>query len=168
MSKVFACLNGMEPTTSIQVLRNQQKILRGLFRQLEIIGRRTPKVKKRVVDETLMMLEVYLDLEEEFIYPPLKSSTRERDREIANQFLGKIDEVRILIMALRRRRPDEENFNIGAINLITTAEECFDLESKEVFPAIENLLGSFLDEMGPRIEDRRDKLIASPRYKKVA
>lgn len=106
---------------------------------------------------SLRMLEVYLDLEEELIYPAIKNSNREADREIANLGLAKIQEVQTLIAALRRRRPDEENFNIGAITLITTAEECFDLESKMVFPAVENLLGSLLDQ-----------LMASTRYKKTA
>lgn len=157
----------MTRTRGIQALRNSQRTIRGLFRQVEVVDRRAQEMKKGVVGEVFMMLEVHLDLEEEFIYPALKSSKKEEDREIACQGLQQNDEIRLLIRALRKRDPQEEHFYTGLTNLITTAEEHLTAETEKIFPAAEKVLGSLFEEMVPRIEERRQELISSPRYEGV-
>jgi hemerythrin-like domain-containing protein len=155
----------MEPTYATQLMRNNHKVLRGLFRQFEVVDRRAHEMKQGVVNEILMMLEVHFELEEEFLYPALKNSAKEHDRELADHALAQHEEIRQLMTAIRRRSIQEENFNIGALNLISTAEEHLKFEQEETYKAAEVALGSLLDEMGPRMQARQEELIASPRYK---
>lgn len=156
----------MEPIPGTQVLRNSQKTLRGLFRQLEIIGRRAHEMKKSIASETWVMLQIHLDLEEEFIYPPLRNAKREEDRESASKGLFENHEIRKLISAVRHRDPSEENFDIGAANLITTVEEHFQTEIEQIIPSAEQVLGSLLDEIGPRMEARREEWLTGHEKKR--
>jgi hemerythrin superfamily protein len=155
----------MEPTYATQIMRNNHKVLRGLFRQFEVVDRRAHEMKQGVVNEILMMLEVHFELEEEYLYPALKNSAKEQDRELADHALSQHNEIRQLMTAVRRRSIQEENYNIGALNLIATVEEHLRFEEEETYKAAEATLGSLLDEMGGPMQSRMDQLMAAPRYK---
>lgn len=151
--------------TATQFLRDQHKILRGLFRQFEPIDHRAPEMKQGVVKEILMMIEVHFSLEEEFIYQPLMEAASDEDRVLAGECLRDHAAIRALVKVMRKKSVQEEFFNTGFLNLLQTTDEHLVREDEELFSAAERTLGSLLDEMGPRMQERRDQLVSSPLYR---
>ena len=145
----------MDPITGTEILRTEQKKLRGLCTQAEVMDQRAPEMKQGVIDELFDRIIIQFALEEEFLLPPLVASMDERNRELAQQTLALAAEVKGLIHGLQRRGIHQENFNTGLSILVTTIEQYFRLETEELFPKIEYELGSLLYEIGPRIYERR-------------
>src|ERR1700745_2135267 len=52
-----------------QLVRDEHKKLRGLFRQLEVLKSRSPQMVVPVIDETCAEIQLYLELEEKLLYP---------------------------------------------------------------------------------------------------
>ena len=52
-----------------QLIRDEHKKLRGLFRQLEVLKSRSPEMVVPVLNELCLEIQLYLELEEKLLYP---------------------------------------------------------------------------------------------------
>lgn len=154
----------MKAIAATQLLRDQHKTLKGLFRQFEVVDRRAREMKAGVVREILMLLEVHFELEEQFIFPRLIEAADESGRELTAQARTDHAEVRALARVIEKRSVFDEYFNAGFLNLITTAEEHLGFEEERILALADEVLGSVLDELGPRLQERYEYLITKPQY----
>lgn len=151
--------------SATQLLRDNHKIIRGLFRQFEAVDRRAHDMKSGVVKETFMMIETHLKVEETFFYPAVEEAASAIGKALAVDCRKEHEGILLLIRNLNRRDLDEENFNIGFTNLITTTEEHFEKEENDLFLLADTVLGEDLyGDLAPKMAARRKELMEQPQY----
>ncbi|MCM2276981.1 MAG: hemerythrin domain-containing protein [Oligoflexia bacterium] len=157
----------MTQLSATQVLRDNHKTIRGLFRQYEGVRRKTPEMRDGVVRELFMMLDVHFRLEEEFLYPLVAHTGSEPGTALTDDCEREHASIRALIQGLRRRGTRDEFFDTGFTNLVTTCEEHLAREEGELFLLAESELAEALSEDGlaESMENRRKALIAAPEYR---
>ncbi|MCM2323799.1 MAG: hemerythrin domain-containing protein [Oligoflexia bacterium] len=157
----------MTQTSALQLLRDNHKTIRGLFRQYEGVRRKTPEMKDGVVRELFMMLDLHFRLEEEFIFPLVDRSTDDPAKAVTGDCERDHVTIRGMIEALKRRGTDNEHFDIGLTNFITACEEHFEREETELFLFAESALGERLKEtdLASVMENRRKALMGAPQYR---
>lgn len=154
--------------SATQSIRDSHKVIRGLFRQFEAVDRRAHEMKLGVVREIFMMLEIDLRVEEEILFPAITSAAGELGKGMIYDCQSEHHAIRRLIRNLERRDINEEYFNTGFANLISTAEELFKREEDDLF----YLGDSVLDQetyggLSDQIERRRQELMNLPQFKQA-
>ena len=154
--------------SAIQLFRNHHKTIRGLFRQLEAVDRRAHEMKNGVVQETFMELEIHFQLEEEYLYPVIRSKADEDGRSTLEECRGAHLALRNRIQALRERGIADEYFNTGLATLIADAEEHLEQEELVLFPLAKMNLGDqALAPLEEQIRRRHRELMRQPRYREA-
>ncbi len=152
--------------SAIQLFRDHHKTIRGLFRQLEAIDVRAHEMKDGVVKETFMELEIHFQLEEEYLYPVIRSKADEDGRATLEGCRGAHLALRNRIQALRERGIANEYFNMGLSTLIAEAEEHLEEEEVVLFPLAKMNLGDqVLAPLEEQIRRRHRELMLQPRYR---
>lgn len=140
-------LNGFMDATKF--LRDNHKILRGLFTQLETSGLRAPEMKEGVRRQLWREFKIHSQLEEEIFYPALREELGADQQGKIDDAINihheaeftfhdasdRFDEFRDLVLA---HIDDEE------LHLFTLAERIFSAE--------------VLDELGAKLHQRHDEL----------
>ena len=120
------------------------------FRQYETAA--SARVKKGIVDNVCLALEIHAQLEEEIFYPAMREVA---DTEALRKAGPEHNEMRQLIGRLRGMGPsdpayDDTFFELARIVMHHAAEE-----ETQLLPAAERLLPGRLQEMGARMTRRR-------------
>jgi hemerythrin-like domain-containing protein len=153
----------METINATQLLRNDHKIVKGLFRQVEGIDARAPSMKAGVLREIYMLLEIHSRLEEEIFYPAMQ------DVPETSLLIGEsVDDHRAVVQMIRElkeRDPSEEGFNNPLAELIAAVETHVATEESKLFKAAERVLGKKLEEMGKQMFRMRQELMKAPEYR---
>lgn len=156
----------MPSISATQFLRDQHKILKGLFRQGEVVARRAHDMEEGVMRELFAMIEIHFRMEEELFYPVVIQAASDAGRAIADDCLREHKDVLRLVHALQRRPVHDEFFATGLSNLISTAEEHLYREDNELFLLAETVLGDELyGELTSSLQTMREDLLHSPEYR---
>jgi hemerythrin-like domain-containing protein len=152
----------MEAVHATQLLRNDHKVVRGLFRQAEASGARAQEMKGGVIGELLMMLEIHTRIEEEIFYPALRDQA-ETAILVENSF-NDHREAKELIDRLRGQKPGDETYDNTLGELLASIELHVQTEESELFPLAERVLASQLEELGKKMHERKAELLELPEY----
>lgn len=144
---------------AIEALRNEQKIITGLFRQAESVMVHTPEMKPGVIRELLMELEVLGQVEREIFYPELRASADLNTQSLIDDSLAARKEFDRQIQIIRKSDVQGEDFNVAFRSFIVDIEGHFESEESRLFPQATALLNDKLEELGTRIEARRNELM---------
>src|ERR1700744_3979415 len=100
----------MKTISAVQLLRDDQKKILGLFRQLEVLGERAPELRDAVVVELFEEFLIHSQIEERLFYPGVDQLIRDKFKVEVNE-TGMIDqsfsdhqEVAMLIQQYFRQR----------------------------------------------------------------
>jgi hypothetical protein len=141
----------MKSVSAIQLLRDDQKTIRGLVAQARAAEARAPGMRDGVLRELCMMAEIHAQLEEELLYPAL-----EGNGELA-QLAGKGREE---LAAIRRQLPLAGESDAGFQELASLLLEHFTAEERDLFGRAEAIGPG----IGQRLLARREELLQDPRY----
>jgi hemerythrin-like domain-containing protein len=140
---------GMNSISAIQLLRDDHKKLRGLFRQVEVIEMRAPEMKIPVVKEIFEEIAVHSALEEQIFYPLVHQLIQERFKGEGNES-GLIDQSfsdHNEISELIRQSSVAQDFS-KLEEIIGLVEAHVETEEKELFPFVEKHFAEHLERMG--------------------
>ena len=124
----------------------------------------SPRVKKGLVDQACVALEIHAQLEEEIFYPAMRALA---DTEVLRNSVPEHDEVRHLIAQLRKLEPTDAGFDDTFYQLMNKVLHHVADEETVLLPAAERALADQLGELGARMTKRRLQL-AGPRSGEIA
>lgn len=132
------------------------------FHQYEVGA--SERVKKGLVDNVCLALEIHAQLEEEIFYPAMRLVA---DNEILRKSTPEHDEMRGLISRLRNMPVKDPAYDDTFFDLIRHVMHHVADEETQLLPAAERLIPEQLNELGARMTRRRLEL-AGPRAPELA
>lgn len=132
------------------------------FHQYEIGA--SERVRKGLVDNVCLALEIHAQLEEELFYPAMRLVA---DNEILRKSTPEHDEMRGLISRLRNMPVNDPAYDDTFFDLMRHVMHHVADEETQLLPAAERLIPEQLNELGARMTRRRLEL-AGPRAPELA
>lgn len=132
------------------------------FHQYEIGA--SERVRKGLVDNVCLALEIHTQLEEELFYPAMRLVA---DSEILRKSTPEHDEMRGLISRLRNMPVNDPAYDDTFFDLMRHVMHHVADEETQLLPAAERLISEQLNELGARMTRRRLEL-AGPRAPELA
>lgn len=134
-----------------QLVRDEHKKLRGLFRQLEVLKSRSPQMVIPVIDETCKEVQLYLELEEKLLYPAVHRLLKEKHLETPEtEFIHEgMSDHREIVQKIREIRgqiqsgvplPMASDWDDQIDELIGLTEAYLNGEEKKLLPFVEKHL----------------------------
>jgi iron-sulfur cluster repair protein YtfE (RIC family) len=161
----------MTPVLATQILRDDHKRLKGLFRQLEAVDLRAHEMKHGVIREIFMEIEIHSAVEEQIFYPALLAvlSTPQNNRtgvdaSLIDESIRDHREVDAVIQRMKMIPIDTIDFRNQLEELEELLEAHMEKEEQLTIPSAEALLGDELSPLGAQIQDLRDDLLRQPQY----
>ncbi|HEY8049401.1 MAG TPA: hemerythrin domain-containing protein [Ramlibacter sp.] len=124
----------------------------------------SPRVKKGLVDQVCVALEIHAQLEEEIFYPALRAVA---DTDFVRKSVPEHDEMRRIIGQLRKLEPADAGYDDTFHQLMNNVMHHVADEETLLLPAAERVLADELGELGMRMTKRRLQL-AAPRSGEIA
>lgn len=149
---------------AITLLKNDHVEMRDLLGQLEDTTSRALKKRRELIAEIEAKLKAHTTIEEEIFYPAFKDAGEKSDDD--KMYFEALEEHRaagdLVLPDLVATDPGSEKFSGRAKVLKELVEHHADEEEKEMFPRAKKLLSKDeLAELGERLEERKEQLLAS-------
>jgi hypothetical protein len=96
-----------EPLNAIQMLKDDHRRVKALFREFEAACERAHQKKQRIAEEAMRECEVHTKLEEEIFYPAAKAKGSEI-KDTVDEGLEEHHVVDVLMNELRGMSPEAE------------------------------------------------------------
>lgn len=154
-------LNQLAPSITNMIRLDHTHVLTA-FHQYEIGA--SDRLKKGLVDNVCLAIEIHAQLEEEIFYPALRLVV---DNEAVRKSAPEHDEMRGLISRLRHMPVTDPAFDDTFFELMRHVMHHVADEETQLLPAAERLLPDQLSELGARMAKRRLELTA-PRTPELA
>ena len=156
-----ALLNRISPSITNMIRMDHTHVLT-TFHQYAADS--SPRVKKGLVDQVCVALEIHAQLEEEIFYPALRAVA---DTDMVRKSVTEHDEMRRIIAQLRRLEPGDAGYDDTFYQLMNTVMHHVADEETLLLPAAERVLADELGELGAQMTKRRLQL-AAPRTGEIA
>ena len=126
-------LQVVEASSVTDMLREDHKKVKGLFEEFE--QAEDAKAKQRIVETTLGELEVHATLEEELIYPAVR--TEIDDDDLMDEALEEHHVVHGLIGELKKMKPSDDRYDAKFTVLTENVKHHIKEEELEMLPKAE-------------------------------
>jgi hemerythrin superfamily protein len=137
------------------MLREDHKKVKGLFEEFEQADDAT--TKQRIVETALMELEVHAKLEEELIYPAIR--TEIDDDDLMDEALEEHHVVHGLIGELKKMKPSNDRYDAKFTVLAENVKHHIKEEESEMFPKAEDCEIDW-EALCSQVVKRKEQLIA--------
>jgi hemerythrin superfamily protein len=154
-------LNRISPSITNMIRMDHTHVLT-TFHQYEADA--PARVRKGLVDQVCVALEIHAQLEEEIFYPALRAVA---DTEALRKSVPEHDEMRRLVAQLRKLEPGDAGYDESFYQLMNTVLHHVADEETLLLPAAERVLAGQLGELGAQMTRRRLQL-AAPRTGEIA
>jgi len=149
---------------AITLLKDDHKVMRRLLSELESTTARAAKKRKELLLKVEANLKAHTTIEEEIFYPAFKQAGEKSDDD--KMYFEALEEHRaagdLVLPDLMKTEVTSENFSGRAKVLKELVEHHAHEEEKEMFPRAKKLLSKDeLAELGERLQQRKDELLAS-------
>ena len=154
-------LSRLSPSITNMIRMDHTHVL-SAFHQYEV--ETSPRVKKGLVDNICVALEIHAQLEEEIFYPALRAiaETAAVDKSVPEH-----DQMRRLIKQLRNLSPGQPSYDETFFELMNNVLHHVADEETLLLPTAERVLAGQLGELGAEMTKRRLQL-AAPRSGEIA
>jgi hypothetical protein len=122
------------------------------------------RVRKGLVDQVCVAVEIHAQLEEEIFYPALRTVA---ETDFVRKSVPEHDEMRRLVNQLRKLEPADAGFDDAFYQLMNNVMHHVADEETLLLPTAERVLADQLGELGARMTKRRLQL-AAPRTGEIA
>jgi hemerythrin-like domain-containing protein len=143
------------------MLKDDHRKVKGLFRQYEAAS--GGREKRQIAGQIFTELEVHTKLEEELFYPAVKQKGGSEGEEMVAEAVEEHHVVDVLIKELKNMSTTEDQYDAKMTVLIENVEHHIEEEESEMLPDAEAKLGGEAMELGKKMEERKQKLLASAR-----
>lgn len=124
----------------------------------------SPRVKRGLVDQVCVALEIHAQLEEEIFYPALRAIA---ETDVVSKSVPEHDQMRRLITQLRNLEPGHATYDETFFELMNNVMHHVADEETLLLPTAERVLADQLGELGAQMTKRRLQL-AAPRSGEIA
>ncbi|HYF59095.1 MAG TPA: hemerythrin domain-containing protein [Burkholderiaceae bacterium] len=143
---------------AIEQIRADHTHVMAAFHQYRIDDR--SRVRRALVDQICLALEVHATLEEEIFYPAMRDAAEDRDL-VDDRLVPEQEEMRELIARLRSTDADDPSFDPTFMELMRLVIHHVAEEETVLLPDAERVLGrEALQDVGARMTQRRVALMA--------
>ncbi len=141
-----------EPSTNAaDMLRDDHRKVRELFREFEATGEKAHATRKKIVDRISRELDVHAQIEEKIFYQAFRDVSAKEPRKVVRESFEEHKIVETLLAELGPMEPTDEQFEAKVTVLKEAVEHHAEEEEDELFPAAEKLFGAEkLDELAWR------------------
>ncbi|AXY52099.1 hemerythrin domain-containing protein [Rhodococcus ruber] len=148
-------------TDAIVLLKEDHKEIRKLFREFRGADD-DDEEKGRIVGRIIELLTVHTYIENEGMYPEVRSLLPDLESDILESF-EEHHVADVLVMELAGMKPGAERFDAKTTVLIENVEHHIEEEEEEWFPKVREALGrKKLQEIGARMLELKEKAPRSP------
>lgn len=148
-------------TDAVEILIADHRKVQDLFKQFSQAGDRAYQTKQKLAGQIFHELEIHSTLEEEIFYPAAREAAEADIGEVVAEGIEEHHVVDLLIEELRGMDPHHEQFAAKMTVLCETVQHHIQEEEEEMLPGARRKLGERIDELGERMQQRRQKLMAS-------
>jgi hemerythrin superfamily protein len=148
---------------AVQMLKDDHKQVKALFREYEQAGDRAHKTKQRIAEKVFKDLEVHTALEEEIFYPAVRSRADAEGQELVAEGIEEHHVVDVLIAELKALNPEDEQFDAKFTVLMENVEHHIEEEEGEMLPDAQRRLRDDLERLGTEMAQRKEQLLATTR-----
>ncbi|HEY2831048.1 MAG TPA: hemerythrin domain-containing protein [Sporichthyaceae bacterium] len=149
-------------TDAIVMLREDHDEVKRVFREFQAAGDNAKVGKARLVDKMIELLTVHTYLENECVYPQVRSLVPDLNSEILESF-EEHHVADVLCMELAAMTPDNEHFDAKVSVLIENVTHHIDEEETGWFPQVREALGrKVLQEIGAQMLQMRPNAPTRP------
>ena len=141
------------------MLREDHRKVKGLFEKFEQAD--DPNAKQQIVETALMELEVHAKLEEELIYPAIR--TEIDDDELMDEALEEHHVVHGLIGELKKMKPSNHRYDAKFTVLAENVKHHIKEEESDMLPKAEEDCQIDWDALCPQVMKRKEQLLAQSR-----
>ena len=144
---------------AIDMLKEDHKKVKGLFRQYEQAGDDTSK-KQQIANQVFQELQVHTQLEEEIFYPTVREKTKDdAARELVAEGFEEHHVVDQLMEELKQTSPEAEEFDAKFKVLTENVEHHIQEEEEEMLPKAEEALGNEMDRVTQEMQQLKQRLM---------
>lgn len=155
----------MRRENAVQILRDDHKRVRGLFRQFEAADMRAHEMESGVASQIFMELEIHFHVEQEVFYPAYRDVADVDGKLWTDQAWDEHQSMQAMIDELRKLDVDNESYRAKFRRLIDAAELHMGEEEDRIFPTAEVLLEKYLMGLGDKITALRNEYLNFPQYR---
>lgn len=145
------------------LLKRDHDTVRGLFKEFRNAGERAYKEKARLFTEIDRELSVHTRIEEEIFYPAVTASRGKGTTKLVLEAQEEHTVVKRLLKELQGLDPETGTFDAKMQVLMEEIDHHADEEEDDMFPEAKESLGDDrLQELGDRMQTRKDHLLRNP------
>ena len=146
---------GIDASSVTDMLREDHKKVKGLFEEFE--QAEDSKTKQRIVETVLMELGIHAALEEELIYPAIRSEID--DEPLMDEALEEHHVVHGLLAELKKMKPSDERYDAKFTVLGECVKHHIEEEESEMLPKAEGADIEWED-LHEKVMKRKEQLVA--------
>lgn len=146
---------------AIKLLKEDHEKVKKLFREYEGLGDRAEKSKARIAEQVFMELDVHARIEEEIFYPAVDAKADKEGKKLVDEANEEHHVVKMLISEMQALTAGEDQFDAKFKVLTENVEHHIEEEEGEMFPDAQEKLGKETEQLGERMMQRKQELMAS-------
>lgn len=149
-------------TDGIVILKDDHKVMRQLFREFKGAGEKAFSKKEKLVQKIIEELTVHTFLENEFMYPEVRTLLPELEDHILESY-EEHHIVDVLCLALYTMKPDAERFDAKMTVLMESVTDHMKEEEEDWFPKVrKGLTRAAIQDLGARMLEAKKTAPRTP------
>ena len=147
-------------TTATALLSADHETVRQLRTRYEAPGMTSPE-KRLVAHEIFRDLDIHASLEEKIFYPAVAKALGDEGRELVAEAIAEHTRVKNAIAMLRTLALPEAAFDERLLAMLDDVDHHATEEEREMFPRVEDTLGTDNEALGARMTMLKDTLLTA-------
>ncbi len=142
---------------ALELLHEDHEKVKSLFRDFDR-AEDNDEDRTEILRQIVTELRIHSTIEKEIFYPALQAETDREGRELVDEALREHAEIEELIDDLDKLDVDDEQFESRFQELQDNVLHHTEEEEAEIFPEAEVILGDQIDQIGARMQSRKEEL----------
>ena len=146
---------------AVALLKNDHRMVEGLFKKFEAAPKRNLKAKGKLRDEIVRELSIHAAIEEQILYPAARE--RARQEGLVLESLEEHHLVKVLLAEIDGMDPEEERFEPKVHVLMENVQHHVKEEEQELLPKVRKVLSrGELIELGEQMAEAKKSAPTHP------
>jgi hemerythrin-like domain-containing protein len=146
-----------------KLLKQDHDKVKGLFREYEEAGDRAFRTKERIAKTVFAELAIHEQIEEDVFYPAVREGASKEGLQVVLEGYEEHHVMDLLQEELKAASVEDENYDAKFNVLTENVEHHIKEEEGEMFSEARKALGNTADEVGDRMLQLKEKLMAGSR-----
>jgi hemerythrin-like domain-containing protein len=146
---------------AIELLEKDHRTVEKAFKSFENAG--TNAEKKKIAEQIINDLRVHTTIEEEIFYPVARRKTDSEGKELVAEAFEEHHVIKMLIQEIEQIGSVNEQYEAKMTVLQESVEHHVEEEEGELFPEAKKKLKDRLEELGTKMAERKEALMARAR-----